>query len=451
MNRTLRRIIFVFFVSFFFLSAAILLLYANGYRYHAGKNGIEKTGQILVETQPKGAHMLLNGVRAVDPWSHAQLTSPATVPYLFSGQVHMTVSLDGFHDWNGDVSVLSGRTTIKNDIILLKQVPPVLISKQAHIKNPQKVKDGIVFDDGRTIYFLNTRSGEVVLVYTSPTPISELDATPSGTRFVLKNSDGWHVVEQGRNIFSGKITAKKPMEFRWAQDDTLYVRDDKGISIFDKNTSLSTPMVIQTKIIDFIIDTEIAVLSGGLHPLMTFFDLHTGKQTRQLTSIPPATRIRESDNGFLVLDGENDSLYLLSRQSEKPFLQQVTDAHDIVFLSNNHFFTSNDFEIWTHDFSNDRYTRSLVTRQSEPLTQVLPLTTIPFIITVSGGKNIRARDLRVQDATVGDILLASFDAITAVVMDTKETTLWVFGSRDGKSGIYSLPIIEREELFPLVK
>ena len=41
--------------------------------------------------------------------------------------------------------------------------------------------------------------------------------------------------------------------------------------------------------------------------------------------------------------------------------------------------------------------------------------------------------------------------MSEVFLGQKETTLIVVGSREGKSGVYSLPLIEQEELFPLVK
>ncbi|GEM_PF-4140927 len=453
MNRTLRRCIFVFFLIAFFLSAAVLLLYANGYRYHIGKNVVEKTGQLLIETEPKGAAITLDGAPSVQQWSGEQATSPATIPYLFSGQYRVTLSRPGFHDWIGTLSVFPGRTTIKNDIILIRDDVPLLISPQAHIRALQRVADGIIFDDGRAVHFFNNRTSEVTRVYDSPTPIVTLDSAPSGTRLVLKNADGWHIIEQGVAVLSIKETKKQSLEFRWAKDDdVLYSRDTGGISLFDEGVKTFIPLVAQANIIDFLVDNELVFLSGSAaHPSITFFDPRTGKQLRKSAFTPPVTKIQGSQNGLIILQDAYASLYLFDRFAERPVFQNVTDSSDLAFLSDRHFFTYNDFEIWNHEFSNDHYTRALVTRQSEPLSQVLPFTTVPFLLTVSADKNIHIRDLRVTDATSADILLASFDSITTVFTDTKETTLWIVGSREKKSGIFSLPIIEREELFPLVK
>ncbi|MDP2630441.1 MAG: PEGA domain-containing protein [Candidatus Uhrbacteria bacterium] len=452
MNKVIRRIIFICFVLFFFISAAVLLIYASGYRYNIGKKGIEKTGQLLVESEPKGAQISLNGSPALRQWSHETLTTPTTVPYLFAGEYRLGVSRSGFHDWNGLVTVYPGRTTIKNDIFLLRNASPILVSAKDHIRSSFAVSDGIVFDDGRAIYLLNTRTYEVSTLYSSPVPILDLKVAPSGTRFVVKNTDGWLVIEQGQVSATIKETQKQPTEFRWAKSaDTLYMSDDKGIAVFDGNTKTFDSFVMQSTIADFFVDNELVVLRNDANPSITFFDTKSGGRLRDLSFTPRATNIWGSEGGYLVLKNGGGSFYLLDRSAVRPVFQHVSDAHNIVFSTANHFFTYNDFEIWSHDFSNDAYTRSLITRQSERLSHVIPLSTFPAVITVSNNKDIRVRDLRARDESSAKTLLASFDSITAVFLGQKETTLIVFGSRDGKSGVYSLPLIQREELFPLVK
>lgn len=452
MNKAIRRIIFICFVLFFFVSAAVLLIYANGYRYNIGKKGIEKTGQLLVESEPKGAQILLDGSPALRQWSHESLTTPTTVPYLFAGEYRLGVSRQGFHDWNGMVTVYPGRTTIKNDIFLLRNAPPILMSANDHIRSSRVVSDGIVFDDGRVIYFFNIRTQGVSTLYTSSAPILDLKVAPSGTRFVVKHTDGWRVVEQGRVSATIHEAKKQSIEFRWAKStDMLTMRDDGGIAVFDRDTKTFAVRVIQPNITDFFVDNEIVVLRDGEQSSITFFDITSGKRLRDLSFTPRVTNIWGGEGGYLVLKSANGSFYLFDREAERPVFQYVSDAHDIVFSAVNHFFTYNDFEIWSHNFSNDAYTRSLITRQSERVSHVLPLSTFPALITVSNNTDIRVRDLRAQDESSAETLLASFDSVNKMFLSQKETTLIVVGSREGKSGVYSLPLIEQEELFPLVK
>ncbi len=452
MNKTIRRIIFIFFVLFFFVSAAVLLIYANGYRYNIGKKGIEKTGQLLVGSEPKGAHISLNGSPALRQWSHESLTTPSTVPYLFAGEYRLGVSRQGFHDWNGMVTVYPGRTTIKNDIFLLRNASPILVSANDHIRVSHAVSDGIVFDDGAAIYFFNARTQNVSTLYSSPAPILDLKVASSGTRFAVKNTDGWRIIEQGRVAATVKEMKKQPVELRWAQGaDMLYLRDDRGIAVFDRDTKTFDVLVTQPHIADFFIDNEIVVLRDGEQSSIAFFDVKSGERLRDLSFGPRVTNIWGGEGGYLVLKNASGSFYLFDRKADRPVFQYVSDAQDIVFSAADHFFTYNDFEIWSHNFSNDAYTRSLITRQSERVSHVLPLSTFPALITVSNDTDIRVRDLRARDESSAETLLASFDSVSEVFLDPKETTLIVVGSREGKSGVYSLPLIEQEELFPLVK
>lgn len=452
MNKVIRRIIFICFVLFFFVTAAVLLIYANGYRYNIGKKGIEKTGQLLVESEPKGAQISLDGAPALRQWSPEVLTTPTTVPYLFAGEYRLGVSRQGFHDWNGMVTVYSGRTTIKNDIFLLRNASPILVSANDHIRSAQAVSDGVVFDDGRVIYFFNTRTQDVSTLYASPTPILDLKVAPSGVRFVVKNTDGWRIVEQGRVSATIKETKKQSVEFRWAKSaDMLTMRDDRGIAVFNQDTKTFDVRVIQPHIVDFFIDNEMVVLRDDEQSPITFFDIKSGERLRDLSFTPRVTNIWGGEGGYLVLKNASGSFYLFDRKAERPVFQYVSDAHDIVFSGMNHFFTYNDFEIWSHNFSNDAYTRSLITRQSERMSHVLPLSTFPALITVSNNTDIRVRDLHARDESSAETLLASFDSVSEVFLGQKETTLIVVGSREEKSGVYSLPLIEQEELFPLVK
>jgi len=451
MSRNLRRVIFLTFVFLFFVSGSILLIYANGYRYHIGKRTIEKTGQLLVETQPKGAHIFLNGSSAVAEFTHEAYTTPATVPYLFSGEYLLTVRRDGFHDWSDKVSISSGRTTIINDIIMIKNSPPTLLSAQSHIRAAQEVSGGILFDDGTTVSLFDTRSESVRLLATSPTPIDGLQAAPSGANAIIHTVDTWQIVGQGKTGISLKDAQKKYTSFRWAEhDDTLYSLDAKGITVYDPDKKVLSPFASITDGVDLFADDEVAVLRQGSKPALVFFDRKTGTQNRVISPIPSVTGIWGSSNGLLILKGANESFYLIDRNAVRPVFQYVSDAKNILFSSANHFFSYNDFELWTHDFSNDRYTRSLVTRQSKVLSLVVPLETIPFIVTISSGGDIRIRDLRADDATA-ETPLALFDSVNTIIPNQKETTLFVFGSFKGQEGIYSVPLTEQEELFPLVK
>ena len=80
-----RRILFSIFVLLFAVSAAALLFYANGYRYHTGKRIVEKTGKLIVETEPRGARVLFNG-REV-----ALSRTPLTLSSILSGEYEVTI------------------------------------------------------------------------------------------------------------------------------------------------------------------------------------------------------------------------------------------------------------------------------------------------------------------------------------------------------------------------
>ncbi len=121
MSRTIRNILFVFFVILFFVSAVALVLYASGYRYHFSKKSFEKTGQIIVETEPRGALLLINGAPAKRDFSQEALRTPTTVSYLLSGDYDISIEKEGFYPVSRTVSIAPGKTAILNDVVLIKK------------------------------------------------------------------------------------------------------------------------------------------------------------------------------------------------------------------------------------------------------------------------------------------------------------------------------------------
>src|SRR3989338_8029730 len=122
MSRAIRRILFSLFVLLFVFSAVILLFYASGYRYHAGKKIIEKTGKLIVETQPGGARVSLSGAP-----QQSSLQTPAGISSLLSGEYELLIEKDGYFSVSKRISITPGVSTVINNIVLIKKNVPRLI------------------------------------------------------------------------------------------------------------------------------------------------------------------------------------------------------------------------------------------------------------------------------------------------------------------------------------
>ena len=57
-----RRIMRTIFLLAFLIATPLVSLYAAGYKFSLQKGGLQKTGMLILDTEPQGARIYLNGV-----------------------------------------------------------------------------------------------------------------------------------------------------------------------------------------------------------------------------------------------------------------------------------------------------------------------------------------------------------------------------------------------------
>ena len=61
MTLPFRRIVYIAFIIIFLIITPIIILYTAGYRYNFQKHRIQKTGILILKSNPAGASIYLNG------------------------------------------------------------------------------------------------------------------------------------------------------------------------------------------------------------------------------------------------------------------------------------------------------------------------------------------------------------------------------------------------------
>lgn len=449
MPRALRRIIFTLFVLLFFVSATTLLFYASGYRYHAGKRVIEKTGKLIVETQPRGARVVLAGA-AVQP-----LVTPASTSYLLSGEYDLTIEKEGYFPVSKRISVAPGVSTVINDLVLIKKDTPRLLVPTAGTKETLTTgTDSIVMHDGKRVFAFDIYPERLRDIFTAIEPITAMRISESGALIAIKTARGWSIRNQGEEIFSEKEHPSL-LDIRFAKgSNDAYARTAQGIARFDTAKRAFISLVKRQSIVSFSVsDASLFILREVSAPtkgaVLEEVGLVGGELTRTISDLPAVTAILENSNGTLVLQGPVQSVYLFDTRAQQVAFQLVSVARSVIFANQERFFSFNDFEIWEHQFSKERYSRSLVTRQSSRIVTILPFKTRQLMVTVSQNGELHLRRLGVRDSA--EHLLGTFDSVIGIALNQKEDTLFIVGSSNGKQGIYVLTLIEEEQVFPLVK
>lgn len=449
MPRALRRIIFTLFVFLFLISATTLLFYASGYRYHAGKRVIEKTGKLVVETQPRGAHVKLSGA-AVQP-----LVTPASMSYLLSGEYELIIEKDGYFPESKRISITPGVSTVINDVVLIKKGTPRLLIPADGTKEALTINtDSVVMHDSKRVFAFDIYPERLREIFAASEPIKTLRISQSGAFIAVKTESGWSIHNQGEEIFSEK---ENPLllDIRFARgSDDAYAHTAQGIARFDSAKRAFIPLVKRQGIMSFFVDDSSLFLLGKMPApakgfMLEEIGLPGGALVRKISDVPAVTDIVESSSGTLILQGPSQSVYLFDTRAQEVAFQLVSDARSVIFIDRERFFSFNDFEIWEHQFSKERYSRSLVTRQSSRLVTILPFKTRQLMVTVAQNGELHLVRLGARESV--ELLIGTFDSVVGIVLNQKEDTLFIVGSADGKQGIYALTLIEEEQVFPLVK
>lgn len=439
-----RRILFIIFVVLFIVSAAVLLFYANGYRYHTGKRTIEKTGKLVVETEPRGARVLLNSRDVTSS------RTPLTISSILSGEYEVTIEKEGFFSLTRRVSIAPGMSVVINDVMLIARQESRQILPLGTLGVTVQRGDMLYLSDGKRVRVVDMRFERERIIVEKARPITDLLVSGSGNLFVIFMDKRWEIRDHTNTLFTSEDTKLSVLRFRFAHEsDAIYAQTDTGIVRFDNEKKAFIPLLEAQDTRSFFVIGN-AVYRIDADGVLEEYRLSDGQNIRTLKDGPRFSTILDSSNGTLVVADEGGrSMYLFDREADTPTFQQVSDVEEVIFVERDRFFSRNTFEVWAHIFTPERYTRTLITRQSTPLSLIVPFTTRPFVLIASKEGEVRLRSLvgtDQQSSTVG-----MFDEISALALNQKETTLFILGKQNNKPGVYALTLIEEEQVFPLVK
>ncbi|OGI21271.1 MAG: hypothetical protein A2808_01205 [Candidatus Moranbacteria bacterium RIFCSPHIGHO2_01_FULL_55_24] len=117
-----RPLIFLLFVAFFFITAALVLFYTFGYRFSPERGVFVYTGSITVDSNPQSVSISLDGVNVPEN-RLGILNSSAHIPGLPPGEHFVEVTAPGYTTWQKKAVVESGRSTEFWNVLLTPQNP----------------------------------------------------------------------------------------------------------------------------------------------------------------------------------------------------------------------------------------------------------------------------------------------------------------------------------------
>lgn len=248
MNKRLRAVITLSFVTLFLVTVPVVLLWTAGYSFNWKRQRVQKTGIIQVESVPKNARVLIDG-------ASQKKTTPAMITRLLPEDYSVTVEADGYLPWHKTLEVKSSQTTFATGIVLYKNV-------LSRIDVEKRITASAWSTDGTQVAFVaeNGDSKEVSAVTPGKNPLllarfpkdslaeETVSWSPDG-KFVLlvaDSSGATHVIRFSADdsfpplsvsdrFPKGKLTA------HWTVDGGIGVIDAAGAYVVNATTGKSTP------------------------------------------------------------------------------------------------------------------------------------------------------------------------------------------------------------------
>lgn len=442
-TRPLRRALLIFFITIFFVSAPIIVLYTTGYRYDFHNGLLRETGSLSIDIQPETAQVYLDTLAVKD-------ALPIRLEDITPQKYTVNIKAAGYYDWQKEIQIYNKQTTYIKEIILLKKSQPQLIVR-GQVNEISLSPDGhyliyTTIQDGSTLVFLrDTKNAITNLVSKLPTnnasprfiwakknnnvAIATPEQPPHDHIFILQADDPTKMQDLAQIV--GQPITK--LEWGDTSEPTLYYSTGSAIVAFLPNTRQQR-FITKNNYADWHIEndalwTMAAATTTGAITLTkdtlgfsnTFTTIALNDRTPAETD-PTNWRILTTEAGTVLLGNSSASKMILVREDKK-----FTVPADTFLVSpyNQWLLMWTPTELWTYNVGEEPH---LLNRSGESLRGAIPLDEFNTLALYSK-KGISA--LYPYYLVQQDLI---HESVNTLVADSVERVLY-FGD---KSGLWSL-------------
>lgn len=398
MTLKIRRILSLIFILLFFTTTPVIMLYAAGYKLGQNLLSIKRTGMFIVDSEPRGATIFING-EPVENWSsyifnkNNFLTTPAKIKNILPGEYDVKVELNGYLGWEKKLTIAPGAATFAENIFLFKNGLPTQImpiEASAISFSPDKSKAIATTDNGLTV--IKTADESNYSIEQKGLKGDNVSWSQDGNGIVVNNYL-FYLNDKDSKINLKKISAGAE-NYKWS-NNTLYFQS--GNSIMELTGENSAKKIISGETFsDFIIKGANLVIINQAKSSnnLVFFNLKTGEKIKEI--ILPGTGdyfFVNPDHTLLnIYDSKRKIAYLVNPEEKyfSPLVETINNYNAGYWINNNEMLFTNDFEIWLYNLNSKQ--KELITRISAKINNAIMHENKGYII-YSTQKTINAIEL----------------------------------------------------------
>jgi len=366
--------LFILFIILFVIITFFVSVYAAGYslnkRWPPRFDQIfQKTGMLIVDSEPSGASIFLNGERRrksilLDIGRSDALT-PQKIKNLPPGEYILMLEKDGYWPLEKKINIYPGQTTFAEDLILFKRSLPLNLSLCA----PQTLE---LSPDNRRL-----------ILPEEGTAINLKTETKSDLGLQLSQGDIQWSKDGARILFGGKILnldngqsndtlamiGQEANNFYWDENGKkIYYQADGHINcILTDNNTISTVLSGSDYVAYTVRGNLIYTIERQNEQMYLRLYRADNHLLQNSINLPAGDYIFKQDKYHLNLyDRKQKALYLLNDYAQQPINKQLRPVTAWQWLNASTLMWYNEFEIYSFDLNSNR--QELLIRVSEKLT-----------------------------------------------------------------------------------
>lgn len=445
-----RRLLFYSFIFLFILIAPFAILYATGRTINWGSFEIQRTGSLVIESEPSGAEIFLDDKRptAFLQKVFGRAAVPRTTARLINlapGMYRLRLQIPNYFPWEEEITIRSNEVTNIGPIHLFKAAQPELsypLSADSQLFiSPDKQR--IFYPETTSVHFINLSSHqETSIPLTSSQPLTVEWSLDSHWALLneqfITDANGQIVVD------SKKLTGYTPTFWRWdsLSPDSIYFVDQEILYRLDVVSQNVTPVLDFQSLLTgrLLVDYKPSarhmylILTSSQGPELLTIDPDKPTKQNSVTLPPGQYHFLKNQDRTLLLEKNKQTLYLIDQPLPlflTPRITSVATDYSVGRWEGNNLFYTTPLEVRRWDNNQE----SLIGRFGEPIIDLAFNANRQALLTATTtGITLRPATNRPYSQTTKLLDVTAFTNLLTV----SNNSLYFVGTVNDQTGIFSL-------------
>ena len=450
-----RKLLFYIFILAFLVITPITILYAQGYRFQWSwppqwDQALQKTGMLMLETEPKGAQVYIDGEPQTSfmdgvftDSESAPIRTPAQIKYLLPGTYKVTLKKDGYWKWEKEMEVKPGKQTKVKDISLFKKNLPLRMADtplQEFKLSPDKER-AILLQD-QCLVELDTGESQC---FTSPEEMSgedkEAEWGPQGEHFLM-GGYLYDIRDLDNPVPLESDQEKEVKNVRWTDASTIYYQYNGKLKEFNPQNNQSRVLLsVKERTVAQMVDDHY-IHTINMEDKDSVYRVHSKDSQEMIREIKlprsDSYRFIHSEHSLInVYNEDYHTLRLINIHSLiNPIKHVIEKVKYTDWRNDQELLYTTPFELWVYNTKGDK--KTLLTRISESITGVDTYTAKGYILYYTESSiNVLEEE---EEGKIKTTTLMELQRITSPRFDKQENTIYFNAEIGRKRGLYKLKI-----------